>query len=102
MRRLRHKSLLLVALIGAVLTCGCPSQPKVLLRFGGGPTDALVTINDRYIGKLGRLSRRGIKLPPGQYRVTVEQTGYFSLDRLVQVDEGSNVTVTVELQQVPD
>ncbi len=102
MLRFSHQSLLLIAMLGAVLTSGCPSQPKVLLRFSGEPTDALVTINDRYIGKLGRLTRGGVKLPPGQYRVTVEQTGYFAFDRLVQVDEGSNVTVTVELMEIPD
>jgi hypothetical protein len=100
--RLTHQIASLGAILGALLTSGCPSQPTVLLRFSGEPVDALVTVNDRYIGKLGRLSRRGIKLPPGQYRVTVEQTGYFSFDRLLQVDEDSAITVAVELTEVPD
>ena len=96
------KTLLCAVVVSALLTAGCGAPPQVLVRFSGEPTDALVTINDRYIGKLGRLARRGIKLPPGQYRVTVEQTGYFPHDQLVTVAEDSRITVAVELTEVPD
>ncbi|MBW2454213.1 MAG: PEGA domain-containing protein [Deltaproteobacteria bacterium] len=97
-----QKSLLPVVVVAAALTAGCGSQPQVLLRFSGEPADALVTINDEYIGKLGRLARRGIKLPPGDYRVTVEQTGYFPFDKLVRVTEESPPTIAVELTEEPD
>ena len=67
----------------------------------GNTPDALVTINDRYVGKVGELSRRGIALPPGEYRVTIEQPGYFPHDELVAVDE-EPVELKVELTPVPD
>ena len=94
-----------VVVLGAALAAsgvvGCPSQRTVLMHMQGEQTDALVTINDRYVGKLGEIVRRGIKLPPGSYRVTVEMVGYFPYDELVEVEE-EPVTLSVKLVPIPD
>ncbi len=92
---------LLVLLCLCLTACG--AAPKVLMRLSGGPDDALVHINDRYVGKLGRLAKTGIRLEPGEYRITVDAVGYFPHDELVKVEElGPPPTLEVELQEVPD
>ena len=84
-----------------LIACGAP--PKVFMRLSGGPDDALVHINDRYVGKLGRLVKTGIKLEPGEYRITVDAVGYFPHDELVKVEElGPPPKLEVQLQEVPD
>lgn len=91
--------LLIALLLGA---SGCGAK-KMLLRFDGSPDDALVTINDRYIGKLGRLEKGGVLLEAGEYRVTIEQVGYFPQDQIVTIEEdGSPPAIMVELTQIPD
>jgi hypothetical protein len=86
---------------GPFLTSGCATK-TVLLRFDGSPDDALVTVNDQYIGKLGRLEKAGLALPPGEYRVTVEQVGYFPHDQLVTVTDAPPEPIHVELTEIPD
>jgi hypothetical protein len=90
-------------LLLATLTSACGSVPKMHLHFSGGPDDALVHINDRYVGKLGRLEKQGIKLRPGDYRVTVDAVGYFPDDQLVTiVAEQQPTPLKIELEEVPD
>lgn len=87
----------------ALSLSACSAAPKVLMSLSGGPDDALVTINDRYVGKLGRLKKSGIKLEPGEYRVTVDAVGYFPHDQLVKVQElGPPPKLDVQLEEVPD
>jgi hypothetical protein len=85
------------------LFCGCATEQTVLVHFAGEPDDALVTIDDRYVDKLGRIEKRGIKLPAGEHRVTVEQVGYFPYDVIIVADpDQPTETVKVELTEVPD
>lgn len=92
---------LLAAPAAAVTLLGCPSQQTVVVKLQGAEADALVTINDRYVGKLAVLQHRGIKLPAGTYRVSVEKVGYFPWDQLVEVDE-TPLTLDVTLVAIPD
>ena len=90
-----------VALVLGLSACGPPK--KAWLRFSGGPDEALVTINDEYVGKLQSVVKRGVRQPPGQYRITVEQEGYFPHDVIVTVaEEGTPPIVKVELVPIPD
>jgi hypothetical protein len=74
----------------------------VILRFAGEPDDALVTIDDRYVGLLGRLSKSGVRIERGSYRISVEQVGYFPHDVIVDIrPEGGN-HVDVKLTPIPD
>lgn len=89
-------------LIGSLLVAGCGGK-TMLLRFDGSPDDALVTINDRYIGKLGRLEKAGVLLEAGEYRVTIEQVGFFPQDQIVTIaDDQPPTPIHVELTQIPD
>ena len=82
---------------------GCGATPRHLLRFAGGPDEALVHINDRYVGKLDRLVKQGIKLEPGEYRVTVDAVGYFPHDQLITIEQQTGPQpFRVELEEVPD
>ena len=92
-------------LIGALAGClaGCAAPAKQLLRINGDPDEALVHINDRYVGKLGRLEKQGIKLVPGEYRVTIDANGYFPHDEIVTiVDAQPPQPMNVALEEVPD
>lgn len=89
--------------IGAV-GCASSTPSTTSLRMGGGgPPDATVTIDERYLGSLAIVRRRGVALPPGRHRITVERSGFFPYDQIVEVKEGDQpLTVDVAMQQIPD
>ena len=73
----------------------------VSLRLRGNVADASVTVDDRYVGALAYVAKRGVALPPGPHRVTVERAGYFAWDRLVDA-KAEPVLLEVKLELVPD
>jgi hypothetical protein len=73
------------------------------LRVKGAELDASVTVDDRPLGSLAYVSAHGVALPPGQHRVTVEKTGYFPWDKLVDAHDGDPpVVLDVQLVKIPD
>jgi hypothetical protein len=60
-----------------------PPARTVSLRLRGTPPDATVTIDDRIVGSLALVSARGVALPPGQHRISIEARGYLPFDRIV-------------------
>jgi hypothetical protein len=90
------------ALLGlAVLSCnpaGYPGGPKVSMRMHGGPARATVTIDDEYVGPLDVVSARGVALPVGLHRISVESPGFLPWDKMV---EARDQTVRLEVQLVP-
>lgn len=93
----------IAALTLALLGCApALSTPKtVSLRMNGGPPTALVTIDDEVVGTLAEVIRRGVALPKGPHRITVEAPGFFPLDRLVEASTGP-VLVEAVLEPIPD
>jgi len=98
-------------LAGALLSGAClfaaacvPAKPPtVSLRMQGELGDASVTIDDMYIGALAFVQKRGVAMPVGEHRITVEKPGYFPWDRLVEAKEGDPpVRLEVELVKIPD
>jgi hypothetical protein len=65
------------------------------------PRDASVYIDEQFVGFLGVVAARGVRLPEGKHRVTVEKAGYFPWDELV-VSDRTPITLKVELRRVPD
>jgi hypothetical protein len=62
-----------------------------------------VTIDDQYIGVFAYVAAKGVALPPGKHRVTVEKTGYFPWDKLVEAREGDPpIHLDVTLTKIPD
>lgn len=65
------------------------------------PKSALVYIDEQYIGTLAYIGARGIRLPEGEHRITVEKAGYFPFDALV-VSDREPIHLDVRLQRIPD
>jgi hypothetical protein len=90
--------------LGVIALAAC--QPNygdtpVPLRMKGTPADATVTIDDKWIGKLGYVSKHQIMLPPGKHHVTIEHEGYFPWDRAIDADD-EPVVLDVALTKIPD
>ena len=89
--------------LSALLAVGCvPTTPRtVSLRLRGAVADASVTIDEQYIGALAYVASRGVALPPGRHRITVEKSGYFPWDRLVDATDAP-IHLDVALTKIPD
>ena len=87
-----------------VLACGPAREPKtVSLRMVGSPPNASVTVDDQFVGSLAIVQARGVALPPGQHRVSVEAAGFFPFDQIVEAKEGdAPMRLDVKLTPVPD
>lgn len=98
---------LLLALWAAVGASGCgpaAGRAAVSLRFDPerhAPPDAAVYIDEQYLGPLAYVAARGVRLPVGEHRVTVERPGYFPWDRIVVADRAP-VRLRVVLVPVPE
>ncbi len=93
------------AVIAAVLVaCGPPSAPKtVSMRMAGGPPNASITVDDIFVGTFDVVSRRGVALPPGSHRVSVEAPGHLPWDKVVEAREGAGpMQLDVKLVPIPD
>jgi PEGA domain len=93
-----------LALMGsAVLGCQFmgATPPTVSLRVRGNVSDAQVTIDDIAVGALGFVQARGVALPPGRHRITVERSGYFPWDAVVEAKDDP-VYLQITLVPVPD
>jgi hypothetical protein len=84
--------------------CGPAVTPAVTLRVERAPStprDASVTIDEQYIGPLAVVAARGVRLPIGKHRISIEKNGYFPYDALVTSDR-DDVLLKVKLEPVPD
>jgi hypothetical protein len=90
--------------VAALLSTGCSAQLQtVSLKLTANVDDAEVTIDDEAVGSVARVEKRGVALPPGKHRISIEKTGYFPYDGEVLAKPGDkSVTVEVTLEKVPD
>lgn len=70
-------------------------------RVASTPRDASVYIDEQFVGFLGVVAARGVRLPEGEHRITVEKVGFFPWDQLV-VSDRKPIHLKVELRQIPD
>ena len=75
--------------------------PLRLERVEPAPRDASVYIDEQFVGFLGVVAARGVRLPEGEHRITVEKVGYFPWDRIV-VSDRQPIHLQVELRRIPD
>ncbi len=102
------RRLTLPALLGLASAMACVSAvPKTtslrVTPLPGAPAAARVTIDDQPVGSLRLVTERGVALPPGKHRVTIEADGYLPWD--AEVDAGSGgglVKIDVTLVKIPD
>jgi hypothetical protein len=92
------------AALGLLLAgCVAGTVRTTSLRVQGAAPDASVTVDDRYLGAFAYVQAHGVAMPPGKHRVTVEKTGFFPWDHLVEVHEGDPpVQLDVVLVKIPD
>ncbi len=82
----------------------CTPQRAVSLKVAVAPrtpSDASVTIDEQFVGLLGYVAARGVRLPAGEHRITVEREGYFPWDRIV-VSDRQEIHLEVVLVRIPD
>lgn len=73
------------------------------MRMVGSPTTASVTIDDIFVGTLDVVSARGVALPLGPHRVSVEAPGFFPWDKVIEAKEGAGpLRLEVRLVAQPD
>jgi hypothetical protein len=72
-----------------------------MTRSESTPRDASVYIDEEFIGFLGVVQARGVRLPEGEHRITIERDGYFPWDRLV-VSDRTPIALHVELVPLPE
>jgi hypothetical protein len=73
------------------------------MRMAGGPPNASVTVDDTFVGSLDVVSKRGVALPPGTHRVSVEAPGHLPWDKVIEAKEGEGpVNLDVKLVPIPD
>jgi hypothetical protein len=101
-RALAHAAF--AAVLSGAVACGPPREPKtVSLRVAGSPPNASVTIDDGFVGTLDVVVARGVALPVGTHRISVEAPGYLPWDRIVEAREGSGpIRLDVRLVPTPD
>lgn len=91
-----------VGVLSAIVGCAAhaPEAASISLRLTGGPPDARVTVDDQLVGTLDVVAVRGVAMPPGEHRISVERQGYFPYDVLVVAKEGQG-PVKIEATLVP-
>lgn len=65
------------------------------------PKDALVSIDGQYVAKLGTVVKRGVRVPEGEHRVSVERNGYFPFEAVI-VSDRKPIVLNVEMLELPD
>jgi hypothetical protein len=102
-----RKLALSLAFAGLALSAaGCAGKTTTSLRVyapNETPRAAHVVIDDEPVGSLAFIIKRGVALPPGVHRVTVEADGYLPWD--AEVDAGSGgglVRIDVKMVKKPD
>jgi len=105
---LRRRAIGWTAAVACTLVGGCapvasPSRPTVSLRLRGGPPEAMVVVDEESLGTLEFVEARGVALPPGVHRITIQAPGYFPWDREVEAQLGMPpIQLEVVLMAVPD
>jgi hypothetical protein len=100
--------LVLAAALAApvVSLTACIREPRAavslaVVRKPKTPADATVIIDEEYVGPLAYVAARGVRLPVGTHRITVEREGYFPYDTIVVADR-KPIKLEVKLTPVPD
>ena len=95
-----------LAVLLFVCACGAPgsgAKAPTSLHMTGSPADARVVVDDQIVGTLDMVQARGVAMPPGNHRVSVEREGFFPFDTIVEAKEGEKVVhVEAKLVPIPD
>jgi hypothetical protein len=96
-----------LALVFALISSGCAtmglrSAVDLSVKLGEhAPPSALVYIDGQYIGTLAALAARGVRVPEGKHRLSVEKTGYFPYDAII-VSDLYPIQLDIDLLPLPE
>jgi hypothetical protein len=95
-----------VALGAGTALPACLPQPRAAVslrikRHDKTPPDAFVTIDEELLGPLSYVAARGVRLPLGTHRISVERTGYFPYDATI-VASDEPIFLDIKLDPIPD
>jgi hypothetical protein len=97
------RGLLLVVVLAACSPAKPPTTSLRLAMLEDAPKNAKVTVDDQPIGSLAFVSKRGVALPPGKHRMTIEADGYLPWDAEIDAGEkGGLIKLDVKLVKKPD
>jgi hypothetical protein len=72
------------------------------LRVDVKPDDAAIFVNESFVGRSDRFgARKGMRLSPGDYRVTIALPGYQSFDAELSLRAGQTYEIKTELTKGP-
>lgn len=93
-----------LTLLSLVFALGCAgARETVSFRLDANVDDAEVTIDDENVGPVARVEKRGVALPVGKHRISIEKTGYFPYDAEIEAKPGAQtLQLQVELEKIPD
>jgi len=98
--------LLLACMLAVAVGCVGGTPPTTSLRVAtaaDAPAYARVIIDDEVVGSLALVSKRGVALPAGKHRITIEADGFFPFDQEVDAtDNGGLLKLDVRLVRIPD
>ena len=93
---------LTAAFSGGCATMGLRSAVSMKVeRDPKTPRDALVYIDEQYVGTLAFVAARGVRVPEGHHRLSVEKNGYFPFDALI-VSDREPIRLKVSLLKLPE
>ena len=92
---------LVVALGCSPLACRRSAVSLQLTPSDRTPAESSVYVDERFIGLLGYVAARGVRLPEGEHRITVKRDGYLPWDRIV-VSDREPIRLPVTLARIPD
>lgn len=96
-----------MALLGLFLSSCGPRPTDTLPRLVGGlqiecdPADALIYVDDKYLGSVKGLKQRPLKLTEGTHRIELRREGYFAHYAEVTVVKGVQQRLQVKLRKEP-
>ncbi len=100
---MRASGLLLLLALGGCTPAKPPTTSLRLSPGEGAPNTARVVVDDQPIGRLDFVVKRGVALPPGKHRITIEADGYLPWDQEVDAGEsGGLIQLDVKLVKRPD
>lgn len=99
-------ALALALFASPALVTACFREPRAavsmkVVRRPKTPADAAVIIDEEYIGPLAYVAARGVRLPVGTHRITIERDGYFPYDAVVVADR-KPILLEIKLTPIPD
>lgn len=93
-------SLFLGLILAACASAQHPDEKTAGLRTVVEPPNALVQVDEFFVGAGRVLDKRPAKLLPGKHRVSVEAPGYFPHDLEVDLAPGVT-TIELKLRKMP-